>query len=168
MAGKAATKFPALGHIGVAVKDLDKTIKFYSSTFGIKPWRMAEADYKDVMVRGKKQSFKVRLAFASLGPVEIELIEIRGGKALYSEYLDAGREGLHHLGFHVSKEDKDRITASLAEQGIEVSQGANSRLHSGSYAYFDTEKIGGVIFELVNRPPGWDPHQMSKPYEPKD
>jgi hypothetical protein len=80
------------------------------------------------------------------------LFEVREGRSLHSEFLDKGREGVHHLGFIVNKEEKERIAAEFAKAGIEVVQGA--RRENVSYAFFDTEKTGGAFFELIERIPG--------------
>ena len=148
MTDRGRVKLPNLGQIGVVVKDLDKTMEYYTSTFGIGPWRVVELDYREA-VRGKKSPFKARLAFADLGTVELELIQPISGKSIYSEFLDEGREGLHHLGFYVTDEEKARIIADLAEEEINVTQGA--KMPSGSYAYLDTDRIGGIIFELIHK-----------------
>lgn len=144
---------PALGHVGVVVKDLDKVMEYYSSTFGIGPWRVAEFDVHEVMVRDQVHLVKTRVAFAQLGPVELELIEVVSGRSIHSEFLDEGREGVHHLGFFLSKDEKDHMIAELGKEEIGVIQGDKSPLHAGgSYAYLDTQRTGGVIFELIHRP----------------
>lgn len=147
----AKAKLPGVFQIGVVVKDLEKTMEFYTSTFGIGPWKTLEMERKEVMVRGKKSPYKVKMGFASFGPVELELIQLVSGRAIYSEFLEKGREGLHHLGFRVTKEEKEKIEAGLAEEGIAVAEGAKTVLYSGSYSYLDTDKTGGVIFELIHR-----------------
>ncbi len=151
MDDKGKIKLPALCQIGVVVKDLDKTMEYYTSTFGIGPWRVIGVERKEVLVHEQKSSYKARIAFASLGPVEIELIQLISGRAIYSDFLEEGREGLHHLGFFVSGEEKESMLASLAGEGIRVTEGAKTVLHPGSYAYLNTDKIGGVIFELIHR-----------------
>jgi len=145
-------KLPPLGHVGVVVKDLDKAIEYYSSIFGMGPWRIVELDFPEVQVRDQTYPWKVRIGFTQLGPVEFELLQTLAGRSTHSELLDEGREGLHHLGFFVSGEEKDHIITELAKEGIGVIQGGKSKYHSGSYAYLDTQKIGGVIFELLHRP----------------
>ena len=52
----------------------------------------------------------MRLAFGNSGEVEIELIEWVAGGCPHKEFLDAGREGMHHLRFIV-----DDLDATVAE-----------------------------------------------------
>jgi len=62
--------------------------------------------------------------------------------------LEAGRQGIHHLGFDVYEDFEDRLTA-YARIGIAVLQ--SGRGANRAFAYLDTEKVGGVIFELLDR-----------------
>jgi methylmalonyl-CoA/ethylmalonyl-CoA epimerase len=142
-------KLPPVGQIGLVVKDIDKVIDFYSSTFGIGPWTIKEGEYRELKVRDKVYAAKTKVAQAKLGPVEIELFQVKEGHLLQSEFLDKGREGVHHLGFFVNAEEKERIIAGLAESGIEVVQAAQRG--TSSYAFLDTENTGGVFFELIDR-----------------
>ena len=145
-------KLPPVGQLGVVVKDVDKTIDYYSSTYGIGPWRTVEINHPEVQVRDKTHFWKAKLAFASMGPVEIELIQNIDGRSIHSEFLDEGREGLHHLDFFFSDEDEmNRTIAELVKDGFEVIQGGKSRSAKGSYAYLDTDKVAGIMFEFIYR-----------------
>ena len=59
----------------------------------------------------------MRLAFGKSGDVEIELIEWVAGGCPHKEFLDAGREGMHHLRFIVP--DLDSAVASAEALGYE-------------------------------------------------
>ena len=141
---------PPTIQIGIVVKDLDKVMEFYSSTFGIGPWEVREGASEST-VGGRTYAFKTKVAFAQLGPVVLELFQVTDGRSpVHAVFLDKGREGVHHLGFYVSKEEKEKMVASLAEIGIGVVQeGQVSK--RGSYTFLDTEKTGGVFFELIAR-----------------
>ncbi|MBI2856767.1 MAG: VOC family protein, partial [Chloroflexi bacterium] len=66
----------------------------------------------------------------------------------HKEFLETRGEGLHHLGFFVT--DLDNQINNLTRQGFQVTQGGK-RLTGGGFAYFDTDKVGGVVLELVQR-----------------
>ncbi len=55
--------------------------------------------------RGAQEECSIRLAFGRSGAVEIELIEWVSGGCPHKEFLDAGREGMHHLRFIVADVD---------------------------------------------------------------
>ena len=140
---------PELAQVGVVVKDIDQAVNYYSTTFGIGPFRLFDLDIPNVTLHGKPISLKFRAAFTRMGPIQFELIEVPEGESIYWEFLDKKGEGLHHLGFYVT--DIDKEVAKLERLGIGVLQGG--KLNGGGFAYLDTERVGGVIFELLQRPP---------------
>ncbi len=145
-------KLPPVSQVGMIVKDLDKVKDFYSLTFGIGPWVVKEGEYRELKVRDKIYSCKTKVAWTNFGPIELELFQVTEGRSLHSEFLDKGREGVHHFGFIVQKGEKERIIAELAKEGIPVVQAAERP--GVSYAFLDTEKKGGgVFFELIEKLP---------------
>jgi methylmalonyl-CoA/ethylmalonyl-CoA epimerase len=137
-------QLPEVGQIGVVVKDVDRTIDFLQSTFGLGPFRVQELEAPNVWDRGREKHVKARLAFAALGQVELELIQIVEGDSVHLEFLREHGEGLHHLGFKV-KDFQAKLEQAKA-MGFEVLQtGPTGRL----YAYLDTRQTGGVIIELI-------------------
>ena len=134
-----------IDQIGIMVKDIQKTMEYYSSVLGIGPFRVFDLHLPDVIVRGKTTTLKIKAAFARIGPVEIELIENIEGENIYTEFLKSKGEGLHHLGIRVA--DVSAEVNRLKEQGIGVIQQGKSA--GVDFAYLGTEEIGGVIFELI-------------------
>lgn len=145
-------KLPPLSQVGMIVKDIDKVMQFYSSTFGIGPWVVKEGEYRELKVRDKTYSCKTKVAWAKLGPIELELFQVTDGRSLHSEFLDKDREGVHHLGFCVTEEEREQIIKEMTQAGIAVVQEAvRPNVH---YAFLDTEKQGGgVFFELIEQIP---------------
>lgn len=173
MNDKGKVKLPPPAQIAIVVKDREKTREFYSSTFGIGPWRLAELEYPDIIVRGRKSAYRVGLAMVEWGEADLCLVQPLSGHSLYSEFLDEGKEGLHHLAFDLTKEGKEKALLALKEEGVEVLQGAMSSLGTGaSWAYLSTDKIGGTFFEIRYRPSKIPPqiYRQAPPYvgpEPK-
>ncbi len=137
-------QLPGVGQIGVVVEDVDRTIAFYESTFGLGPWDIREVGAPNVWDRGEEKQIKARLAFADLGQVEIELIQILEGDSLHLAFLREHGEGLHHLGFFV-KDFAAKLEQAKA-MGFEVLQ---VDPFGQAYAYLDTRQPGGIIFELI-------------------
>lgn len=140
---------PELTQVGFVVKDIEQVANYYSTALGIGPFRVFDLDIPDATLHGKPISLKLRVAFARKGPIQMELIEVPEGESIYREFFEKKGEGLHHLGFHVT--DIDTEVAKLARSGIGVLQGG--KFSDGGFAYLDTERFGGVIFELIQRPP---------------
>ena len=134
-------------HIGVVVKDMDRTIQRLTSTFGIGPWDIKERRYPEEQVVVGKGPFSYRVAFADLGPIELELIEVLEGSTIHADFLNARGEGIHHIGFRVK--DLENTVTTLQQQGIGVLQSA---FREGSrYVYMDPAELGGIMFEFVER-----------------
>ena len=128
--------------IGIVVKDADAVIKSWSALFNLGPWTFREMGGKDE----KGNPIKVKLAFATLGSLQLELIQPVEGRIFHSGFLDQHGEGLHHLGFYV--DDVDTEAANLVKQWCTVLSNM-----PGRYAYMGTNNPGGVIFEVIRRPP---------------
>ena len=134
-------------HVGVVVKDMDRTIQRLTSTFGIGPWDIKERRYPEEQVVVGKGPFSYRVAFADLGPIELELIEVLEGSTIHADFLNARGEGIHHIGFRVK--GLENTVTTLQQQGIGVLQSA---FREGSrYVYMDPSELGGIMFEFVER-----------------
>ena len=141
---KRQLQLPDVSQIGVVVKDLDRAVAFFESTLGLGPFRVVEMEAPNVWDRGDEKRIKVRLGFAALGQVELELIHIVEGDSVHLEFLREHGEGLHHLGFRV-KDFEAKLEQAKA-MGFEVLQtGPLGRF----YAYLDTRQYGGIIVELI-------------------
>ncbi|UCH51777.1 MAG: VOC family protein [Chloroflexota bacterium] len=134
-------KMKAIGQISYAVKDIDKTVDAWSRLYGIEPWTYRENGGVDA----KGRPWKVRMAFAYVGPVEIELVQCIEGRIFQSRFLDTWGEGLHHIGCYV--DDVDTEVKNLVSQGVKLF------IHDpGRFAYLDAGGAGGAIFELIQKP----------------
>ncbi len=141
---KEQLELPAVSQVGVVVEDLDRAASFLESNFGLGPFRVEELEAPNVWDRGEEKHIKARLGFATMGQVELELIHIVEGDSVHLEFLREHGEGIHHLGFRVT--DFEAKLAQAKAMGFEVLQtGPVGRF----YAYLDTRREGGLIFELI-------------------
>ena len=132
----------SIDQISYAVKDIDKTIESWSRLYSIGPWTFRDNGGLDA----KGRPWKARLAFARVGPIEIELVQCLEGRIFQSRFLDTWGEGLHHIGFYV--DDVEADVKKLVAQGVKVF------VHDpGRFAYLDAGGIGGAIFELIQNTP---------------
>jgi len=86
-------------HIGIAVNDLNSSIKYYEDILGLKCYRIEEV---------KDQ--KVKTAFFMVGETKIELLESTDPIGPIAKFIAKRGEGIHHIAFAV----KD-LTKSLNE-----------------------------------------------------
>lgn len=94
-----ALNLPPVNQVGFVVKDLDKALKLYEPLFG--SFAVMDAADMEWDYRGKPEISSLKIAFAKSGDMEIELIEWISGETPHKEFLDAGKEGMHHLRFIV-------------------------------------------------------------------
>ncbi len=142
-------KVKKLSQVGIVVRDLNQAMDFYQNIFGIGPWMLFDFEPFHCEVRGCEISPKIKIALAYAGGVQFELIQVEEGRTIHQEFLEEGREGLHHLGFFVYNLE-ERLKA-CRERGIEVlERGSAKQLGSTiHYAYLDTAQAGGVILEYI-------------------
>lgn len=107
---------PPIDQIGFVVKNLEEWTRRYDAVFG--PFvLMEESVVSDATFRGRQADTSLKLAFGSSGDMEIEFIECCSGEGPHSEFIQSGREGLHHLRFRV--DDTDHWIEKLRSAGYE-------------------------------------------------
>jgi len=130
--------------VGIYVRDVDEAARKLESLLGIGPFKIFEPNYKDLTYRGKRGKFKVKIGLAQAGPVQIELTTPVRGRTIFS---NRRCYGLHHLG--IRTDNMERGIAEMKRRGFKVIQ--SGRRPGVKWAYLDTEKKTGVIFELIER-----------------
>lgn len=78
-------------HIGIAVKNLDESIKFYENILGLKCYSVEEVTDQ-----------KVKTAFFMVGQTKIELLESTDSEGPIGKFIEKKGEGIHHLAYAVS------------------------------------------------------------------
>ena len=135
--------------IGIVVTNVDETLKFYKEAFGFGPFEVRYVDYPTATYYGRLAGYRGKRAFFFMGPIQIELIELVDGKTIHEDFLREKGEGLNHLGFQV--DNLEEATKRAEEAGFKVIQ-RFTRPDNTGFAYIDSDKVGGVIFELIQRP----------------
>jgi len=143
--------FTKVLQVGIVVRDLEKSLKTYTEVFGIGPWdlhTMDKRNLRDTRLHGKPAEFSMKVAFADLGGVQLELIEPLD-ESIYTEFLRDHGEGIHHIA--VASGNYAETIAYLKGQGIEpVMDGVAS---SGlGFAYLGTDRALACITEIYDIP----------------
>ena len=144
---KDILKLPEVSQVGIVVRDLKKTVAYYERVLGLGPFVLPEIHYTDKHYYGKPVDSEWLMAFCSLGPIELELIQPITRPTIYHDFLAEKGEGIHHLGFDVK--DMDVRLADCQRMGIKILQ--IGRTPYGGFAYLDTAQTGGAICELIQR-----------------
>lgn len=143
-------RLPPVDQIGIVVKDMDRAIEYYGANFGWGPFRVQEREIKGFTYRGKIGNCRLKMALARSGPIEIELIQVLEGETPHTEFLREKGEGVQHLRCCV--DDLDKMLAELAKEGIEPVFHQSLPQFGVSWAYLNSDKVGGVMLELIQWP----------------
>ncbi|HWB94052.1 MAG TPA: methylmalonyl-CoA epimerase [Puia sp.] len=123
-------------HIGIAVKDLARSIPLFETLLG-------STCYKTEEVAAEK----VNTAFFRSGETKIELLEGLTSDSVISRYIEKRGEGLHHIAFDVA--DIHAEMTRLAAAGFtllntEPKEGADNKL----VCFLHPRDTNGVLIEL--------------------
>jgi 4-hydroxyphenylpyruvate dioxygenase-like putative hemolysin len=135
----------SLRHVGFVIPNLEGAITFYEK-MGVGPFKIFQPEYHEISYLGRQGNFRMKVAIASFGPIEIELIEPLAGESVYNQFLKERGGGIHHLAFDVS--DLDGVAEKFKSLGVDVvMSGARKGLR---FAYLNA-KQGALILELIER-----------------
>ncbi len=148
MTQEPVVRLPPVEQIGIAVRDVDQAVAFFTATFGWGPFKIRDSEMKGVMYDGRIGDCRLKMAFARSGDVEIELIQVLEGETPHSDFLRRHGEGMQHLRFRV--DDCDGMMAALARGGVEPLW---SQKFPGvaAFAYMKTDKTSGLMVELFEK-----------------
>ncbi len=132
-------KVKNVDHIGIAVKNLDESLKFYTEALGLKVEGVEEiADQK------------VRVAFLPLGDMEVELIESTSPDGPVAKFIESRGEGLQHIAYRV--ENVEEALKELKEKGVRLID-EKPRYGAGNarIAFIHPKATNGVLVEISER-----------------
>lgn len=123
-------------HIGIAVSNLQETIKFYENVLGLKCYNIEEvADQK------------VRTAFLMVGQTKIELLESTDPEGPISRFIEKRGEGIHHIAFAVRNIGEQLEIAE--KNGVKLIDSSPRRGAEGlDIAFLHPKSTSGVLIEL--------------------
>jgi len=143
-------KINGIVQIGILVRNADDAVRQYAKLFGISDWNINHVDTEN----GKGQNFrtassdvvvKAKIAWATIGGIEIELIEPQDTTSIYAQHLETHGPGVHHVMF--GSDDYDRSVDSLTDCGVE--RILSGELQATRFQLFDTRNTLGLISEFA-------------------
>ncbi|MGB2991257.1 MAG: methylmalonyl-CoA epimerase [Paenisporosarcina sp.] len=126
-------------HIGIAVKNLDETIPYYTETLGLKVLKIEEV-----------ASESVRVAFIDAGNVKLELLEPMSDQSAIHSFIEKKGEGIHHIAFGV--EGIEERMNELREKGVRILN-EQPKIGAGGaqVAFLHPKSSFGVLYELCDK-----------------
>lgn len=123
-------------HIGIAVKNLNESIKYYENVLGLKCYAIEEV---------KDQ--KVKTAFFMIGQTKIELLESTEPDGPIGKFIEKKGEGIHHIAF--ATENLKEALKSVEEKGIQLIDKEPRKGAEGlNIAFLHPKSTNGVLTEL--------------------
>ncbi len=123
-------------HIGIAVKDLEKSNALFKGLFGKQHYKIEEV-----------KSEGVKTSFFKVGENKIELLEATNNDSPIAKFLERKGEGVHHIAFAV--EDIFAEVKRLKKEGFTIlneipKKGADNKL----VVFLHPKTTNGVLIEL--------------------
>ena len=134
--------FTRIDHVGIAVRDLESSVEFYTTTFGL-----TVASRETNEAQGVREAM-LYVADSPGGASYVQLLEPLAEETPVGKFLAARGEGVHHVGYGVV--DVEQALAELREQGIRlVDERPRHGSLGASIAFVHPKSVGGVLTELV-------------------
>ncbi len=123
-------------HLGIAVKNLEKSNELFTKLFGSAPYKME-----------KVESEGVSTSFFRMGENKIELLEASAVESPIAKFIEKKGEGIHHIAFEV--QDINAEMKRLQNEGFtllsqEPKKGADNKL----ICFLHPKDSNGVLIEL--------------------
>ena len=123
-------------HIGIAVKNLEESIKYYEEVLGLECYNIEEV---------KEQ--KVKTAFLKVGDTKIELLESTDPEGPIGKFIEKKGEGIHHIAFAVK--DIENQLKHAEEKGVRLVDKTPRKGAEGlDIAFLHPKSTFGVLTEL--------------------
>ena len=145
----ASALVTAIDHVGIAVADLDATIKWYHDRLGM------IVLHEEVNEEQGVREAMLSVRGAPVGSAQIQLMSPLDETTTIAKFIDKRGPGIQQLAYRVS--DLDALSERLRQQGVRLVYDTPRRGTAKSRINFIHPKdAGGVLIELVE--PAADPH----------
>ncbi|NLV81821.1 MAG: methylmalonyl-CoA epimerase [Synergistaceae bacterium] len=128
-----------IDHIGIAVKSIEESLKFWEKTMNIKCQGIEEVIEQ-----------KVKTAFLPLGDSELELLEATSPESPVAKFIEKKGEGIHHIAIRV--ENLEETLSELKEKGVRlIDEKPRCGAGGAKIAFLHPKATGGILLELSER-----------------
>ena len=147
--------FGAIIQNGYVVRDIQTAMRHWIEVLGVGPWFYVDRlSVPDFTYKGQPSAAHISLALANSGPLQVELIQQRNDEpSLYRDFLNAGHEGLQHIGYGTRQFEAD--LERLLHMGYTIGHYGTVG-GRGPFAYLLPEGHPGTVVELLDMGHGRD------------
>jgi len=125
-----------LEHIGIAVKDLEKSNELFGLLFNQTPYKIEAVE-----------SEGVRTSFFKTGDSKIELLEATKADSSIAKFIEKKGEGIHHIAFEVENIEEE-ITRLMNEGFTLINHVPKDGADNKQIAFLHPKSTNGVLIEL--------------------
>lgn len=124
-----------IAHIGVAVKNIEETEKFY-------------AEVLQMPIHDREQLKEIKAAFIPVGDTAIELLQSTVPEGVINKFIERRGEGIHHIAYQVDNIEK--ALEDLKAKGVPlIDEKPRKGAHNSKVAFINPKGTYGVLVELV-------------------
>ncbi len=132
-------KTEKIEHIGIAVKSIEESKKFYENVLGLECYLVEDVPDQ-----------KVRTAFFLVGDTKIELLESTEPDGPVAKFIVKRGEGIHHIAFAV--DDLEESLNKADAEGIElIDEKPRPGAEGMSIAFLHPSSTSGVLTEFCRK-----------------
>ena len=126
-------------HIGIAVENLEESIKYYEGVLGMKCYSIEEVVDQ-----------KVKTAFFLVGNTKIELLESTSPDGPIGKFIEKRGQGIHHIAFAVK--NATEALKQAEERGVTLIDKVSRKGAEGlNIGFLHPKSTLGVLTELCSK-----------------
>ncbi len=126
-------------HIGIAVKSIEETKKYYEEVLGLECYSIEEVEEQ-----------KVKTAFFQVGDTKIELLESTSPDGPIGKFIEKKGEGMHHLAFAV--DNTNEALEDVGSKGVQLIDKVSRNGAEGlKIGFLHPKSTHGVLTELCSK-----------------
>lgn len=126
-------------HIGIAVKNLEESLAFYTDILGL------ECQGTEIV-----EEQKVKVAFLPIGDTEVELLESTSDDGPIAKFIEKNGEGVQHIAFKVDNIE-EAIEHMLAKGMKMIDEQPRYGAGGAKIAFVHPKSTNRVLVELSER-----------------
>ena len=144
---KASWRFTQVGVVVRDVKQVAERLAF----LGIGPFQeMTLPPDRQELFRGKPALADAKIMGATLGGIQLELIQPLAAESPHREFLETRGEGIQHI--MIAVDDIEKEISRLTDKGCTVL--LDIRMPGGHHGAYIDLHAGGIIVEMFQKRPG--------------
>ena len=129
--------FDRIDHVGVAVADLEASIRLYETTFGM-----------TLVHRETVEEQGVEAVLLDVGENHVELLRPLGDETPVGKFLAKKGPGLHHVAYQTT--DVEAALRALSDAGMRlIDETPRTGIRGSRVAFLHPAASGGVLTEIV-------------------